>query len=1033
MVRTPVLPVERCPAFRPTSPDGTVRQVLAEAACDPVVRQAVAIASPSLDAAIESYLAGKLRSADLSRVGGALLRYMLRMSSRPTPFGLFAAVGVASWGQSTELEVCSTTSRRRSRPDMAWLLDKVRSAETTPQILAHLRIQVNPCLLDTGARFVLSLRSTGDRANPGLGVSVRATRLVRAAVEMAARPVRYADVFDHICQLSGDDGSRVHALLAEMCEQTILLTSLRPPLTCVNPAGHVLTELPQVSSALPLRATLKAAVSACAAWDADPLPTGIPAVSEFGGLITNNRVQVDALLELRGESITNKVARDAASAAELLLQIGPSPHTVAPLGGYRQDFLARYGSEVEVPVLQLLNPDTGLGSPYGRPRSRSTQARPAKHNRVLLELASLGLANAGQVELDDATLAALTSQADDTISLPRSLDLSAMVAAASVEALDCGDYLIAVGPNVGANAAGRNLARFADALGEPGFAALGNTASCEESNDPDVCLAELGYLPSNPRTANVVLHPACQRFELVLDWVDCDPSRLIPPSELAVGVRDDHFYLRWLRTEQQIEVTVTHMVNLARAPTLPRFLSDVGRQRTRQLFGFDWGPAARYPRLPRVTRGRLVLSLARWQLSAPDWPRDATDFASRLADWRIRWHAPRLISLAAGDNRIPLDLDDLDQADQLRRALAQSPADLVVLTEQFPLPEHCWLAGPNGHYLAEFVVPLIRRKPEHRRPINRKALVPMAPPERGSAVDGFQPPGGDWLFLKLYCAVDRQDSLLTGLVADLIGKAKLDQLIDGWFFVRYADPDPHVRVRLHGQPAKLTNRLLPEVITQLHRASRDGLLARVTIDTYEREITRYGGPVGLLIAEQLFGIDSDLALDLLRLVSRPPDSAANPPVVDRLQVSILSLTTLLIGLGLTLAEASDVVASQLPRPMPGGREYRTTNRTIRALFTAQRDHELRADLAVPLERYRSLLNDLGVRVDALQKGGGLSQPLPGLYRTYTHMHLNRLFRAGNRRAETLALGLAARTIRGLIHYPADRMSEQVPGVIKAEG
>jgi len=418
-----------------------------------------------------------------------------------------------------------------------------------------------------------------------------------------------------------------------------------------------------------------------------------------------------------------------------------------------------------------------------------------------------------------------------------------------------------------------------------------------------------------------------------------------------------------------------------------------------------------------VTRDRLVLSLARWQLNATDWPRDPTRFASRLADWRIRWNAPRLLSLAAGDNRIPLDLDDQDQADQLRRALAQSRSDLVVLTEQFPLPEHAWLAGPNGHYLAEFVVPLIRCKTERQRPIKCKALVPVAPPARGAAADRFEPPGGDWLFLKLYSAVHQQDSLLTGLVADLIGTAKLDQLIDRWFFIRYADPDPHLRVRLHGQAAKLTGCLLPEVITQLHRASRAGVLTRVTIDTYEREIARYGGPTGILIAEQLFNIDSDLVLDLLRLVARPPDAAANPPVVDRLQVSTLSLATLLTGLGLTVAQTHEVIASQLPQPVPGGLEYRVTNRALRTLFTAQHNHELRADLAAPLERYRSLLNHIGVQLTALQKAGELSQPLPVLYRTYAHMHFNRLFHAGNRRTEMLSLGLAARTVRGLIHYP----------------
>jgi thiopeptide-type bacteriocin biosynthesis protein len=777
----------------------------------------------------------------------------------------------------------------------------------------------------------------------------------------------------------------------------------------------VLARLPKVPAAQPFREKLTAALSACATWDtATEMAEPTAAMRD---MLMQGEVQVDALMELGGSTIASSVAADAARAAEMLLQIGPSANATATLSSYLQEFVARYGPEAEVPLLRLLHPDTGLGDPYARRRPTPTADRRGRRNRTLLELATRGLTEGGTVELDSSVLAALASEAGGNVSTPRSLDLSIMVAAVSSAALDRGEYLVAVGPNVGANAAGRILGRFADALEGSGLAALSSIASREESLDPDVCLAELGYLPVTSRTANVILHPAFRRFELVLDWVNGDPAQLIPPRELVVGVQDNRFYLRWLRTGQEVEVTVGHMVNPSRAPSLPRFLADVGRQHIRQLFGFDWGPASHWPHLPRITQDRLVLSLERWQLNAPDWPHDPSQFASYLARWRAQWHAPRLISLAAGDNRIPLDLNDPDQADQLRRALTQSRTGVVVLAEQFPRPEDAWLTGPGGRYLSELVVPLIRRRQPPRTTISQ-VQQPAPPMSRHETTAPLERAGRDWLFLKLYSPAESHDSLLTGLVADLIANALRDQLIDAWFFIRYTDTDPHLRVRMHGQPTTLATRLLPALITQLHSATRDGLLAKVTLDTYEREISRYGGPAGIEIAEQLFELDSNLAVELLRVLDHPRKPEADTPEIDRLHLAALSSTTLLAGLGLDAAHAHDLLVSQLPRPIPGGREYRTHSRALQTLFMNQRDRMLRSDLNAPLERYRQQLEPLANQLGELQQDWQLTQSPSSLYRSYLHMHINRLVIIGDRRAEMIALALAARTLRSLTRRPS---------------
>ena len=56
--------------------------------------------------------------------------------------------------------------------------------------------------------------------------------------------------------------------------------------------------------------------------------------------------------------------------------------------------------------------------------------------------------------------------------------------------------------------------------------------------------------------------------------------------------------------------------------------------------------------------------------------------------------------------------------------------------------------------------------------------------------------GDKWLYYKLYCGVRISDSLLTDLVLPLVIKLTTESLIEKWFFIRYSDPENHIRLRL---------------------------------------------------------------------------------------------------------------------------------------------------------------------------------------------------------------------------------------------
>src|SRR6266516_1838882 len=86
---------------------------------DPRIRWALAVGSSVL---LDDLERSSPYSKDADHLKGKLLRFLIRMSTRPTPFGLFAGVALGQWGRKTEVGLPGPPSKWHARPDMAWLI-----------------------------------------------------------------------------------------------------------------------------------------------------------------------------------------------------------------------------------------------------------------------------------------------------------------------------------------------------------------------------------------------------------------------------------------------------------------------------------------------------------------------------------------------------------------------------------------------------------------------------------------------------------------------------------------------------------------------------------------------------------------------------------------------------------------------------------------------------------------------------------------------------------------------------------------------
>src|SRR6266704_5045369 len=228
---------------------------------------------------------------------------------------------------------------------------------------------------------------------------------------------------------------------------------------------------------------------------------------------------------------------------------------------------------------------------------------------------------------------------------------------------------------------------------------------------------------------------------------------------------------------------------------------------------------------------------------------------------------------------------------------------------------------------------------------------------------------------------------------------------DAWFFIRYADPDWHLRLRLHGEPRRLHAEALPSLEAAAAPLLEAGQLWRVQLDTYEREVERYGGDRGVELAEQVFAADSEAVLAIMGPLS------GDTGLDLRWHVAIRGMDLLFDDLGLTLQEKRS--AARQARAGFGrefgidgnfrsqvSQRYRAERARLEALLDP--GQALPAPLAVGLEalRRRSLqLAPVTAELRRLGQAGPLSATLADIAMSYAHMHVNRLLRSAQRAQE----------------------------------
>lgn len=990
---TPLLPIDDLERWHGAPDDDSSRlSRLRSWVSRPEVREALFLNGPDAPVSLDRWLAAG--DADAESTDPDFERELFAACARlctscsGTMLGTGATLGRAD--AHTVLELGARRRYRRRTRASGELLSRLTWALGV-RLRAKLAHHPNPtlyCLGDT-IRFVAresvppgTMPARADHRwfqaerSPALDAT-----LERAATQGGARSFELAAAITEADPEIAPEESA--AYIEELIEAQVLMPGLGPPIGDDDGLGALSRQLAPHSEAAAARGALDTAQAALTALDSAGLAAradgyaGLARALETLGDAEASRFELEPA---RGLTVALWKPAEAACLSESVLDelrrgvlaLERLERPRDQLRRFRDAFFLRYGDD-EVALLEALDDERGIGFEGSTERSSlpqplidglvvpaaETTAAWGARETLLLRKYTAALGSGVQViKLETEELAALPKPQD---ALPRPVHFAAVVALAarSRADLDQGEFSLRLDRVTGGSALAllESYAGLDHDLDEY----LARLAAAEKQANGDAVAAEILHLPAVGQGAE------------------------LPLSDLTLRIVDEQLRLGSRRLGRQVLPRLApagHQGPELPAVRLLRMLELGGRQ---PELAFDWGPLGEAAVLPRVVTGRVVLARARWRLSGAAIPPGDRDTLTQL---KRQLKLPRYIEIVEGRRRTACDLDDPWGAELLRHRLGRARESVV--EEMLPGPGELCAHGPEGRFVHEMIVPLARETPT-------EPAWPGQPP--AVTVKRSFPPGSEWLQVHLYTNPRAMNAVLTELVAPVMRRAAAAGACDGWYFMRYRDSDWNLRLRLHGAP----ERLLGDVFGELSAAAQPLLAAQrlfgITLSTYHREIGRYGGGEGMLLAERIFAADSQAVLALIELLQQGSGEAG---AGERWQLALVGIDRLARALCPALADRRAVIASwrayfhrsfrvDAPLELKLAERYRELAGSIAELLdpTAPR---LTAASTLLEERSRRVA-PLALELAALAGAGRLSRTIVGVAASHLHMFANRFLDA----------------------------------------
>jgi lantibiotic biosynthesis protein len=854
IVRTPSLPFS----------DDISEDFLKQFLDNPTFAEAVYLASPVLFREAILWKENKISDPKkLQKIPLSLSKYYTRMCSRCTPFGLFAGCGVVEWGDETNIEL-SKKNQRNTRLDMHYAGALAQRLAEIPAVKMSLKYYPNSSIYQVGddIRYVEYKYVEGRRTHQISAITW--SDYIQMVLDLCKSGAKISNLLPHLID---DEISEADAMgfVEELISTQLLVNELEPAITgdeftqqvkkTLSPQGNLAEILDKIEFLL-------AHIDQNKFNDVNAYQEVIETLNAFEVPFEEGKLFQTDLVKLFHENYLDKNFQNVLSEIyNLSKNLAEKPEN-QKLKDFKTRFFDRYETK-EVPILFALDTETGIG--YGDSgKSNNTpiadglnlpieenltiKFHQSPYHQYLFKLWLEAYKNdAYQVDLEEKELQKYVKANHKTA--PSSCIMFRLTGDENLPM-----YLEGISGSSAANL----LGRFAHA-DKNVLDIVKEITQAEQANNLEVIFAEIVHLPEN-RIGNILLHPPFREYEIpYLAKSSLDEEHQINLEDLMVSVdlQQDRVFLRSKRLNKEIIPRLSNAHNYSQnSLPLYNFLCDIQNQNIQQNFSFGWKNVAPNTVFsPRLNYRNVILELASWSFKKEDL-KEVIDAKSEnllniFSQFKTQWKIPKLFVLADFDNELLVNSENILSLKTFIDAIKNR--DKIDLKEFFFNEKNSPIKNSEHKgFTNQFIASWINVEDK---------IVSRFNSSEGQIQRNFSF-GSEWIYFKFYTGAKGGDLILTQSIKPLVAQLFQENLIYDWFFIRYADPEKHLRFRVKVKQLSDIGKVLDMIKNAIQPLENEGIIWKIQADTYQREIERYGADL-MELTETLFCDDSTAIINML--------------------------------------------------------------------------------------------------------------------------------------------------------------------------
>lgn len=680
VLRTPLLPFN---FYKNLTSNTTITDdVFKESFKNPEIKEAIFLATPVLFDELEKWLNNEF--VDLKKIEKlkfSLLKYISRMSSRCTPFGLFAGCAVGNFDIETKIILDNTSNNgRHTRLDMNYLVALSQELVKIENIKKQILFFPNSSIYKFGNQLRYIEYQYVNNIRHHHIIAVDNTIYLEKVLKASAEGL----LMNQIIELLVDDENSLEDVtdfIEELIFSQVLISELEPSASGPEFLDHIkniLLKLKGTQVQLEVINYVEKKLTKIDNHIGNNPRDYVDISNKLHELETDFELkylfQTDVILKPKSNLLNNSVLDSVKQGLVLFNQITLPPKENL-LSNFKDAFYERF-EEREVSLSKALDVEIGVGY---KQNQDTLDINPLiddillPNNEKLNTIKDLKWYKTYSV-LQKKIIEAYAKNSycitlinkdfegtnEDWTDLPDTM--SAMIEIVLVNGKE--KILIS---GAGGTSSANLFGRFCH-----GDKVLKNytqtIANLEKDMNSSKIIAEINHLPES-RVGNILLRPVFREYEIpYLAKSVLNKDKQLNIEDLYISVKNQkNIYLRSKNHNKEVIPRLSNSHNYT-ANSLPiyNFLCDMQTQGKRNHIGLDLGPFANeYDFIPRIEYNDLILSEAVWNFKKSDiepllnLSNNDSELINEFIVFRENKKIPKNIMLVDGDNELLINLENL--------------------------------------------------------------------------------------------------------------------------------------------------------------------------------------------------------------------------------------------------------------------------------------------------------------------------------------------------------------------------------------